>query len=181
MDNAHPNAMQGLATGNRAGKSAKREQQIHTPDSILAVCRAVWPEGIALDPCASHDRVPIASLEYFGPALGRFDGIVANWADRTYFNPPYAELKAWLDKSTREYAAGVTEQIGLFPVRPNRVWWCQYVSIVPTRIAWLRPLKFEGYAQAFPAPLCLVYTGQHAGQFERAARELSCLISEKLG
>lgn len=172
-------AMQGLATGNRAGKRSDREQDIYTPDSVLEVCRAVWPAGIELDPCASLNCPPLAARQHYGGEQG--DGLTESWIDGVYFNPPYKDLKAWLAKSTKERAyANVVEQIGLFPVRPHRVWWCEYMRVVPTRIAWLKPLKFRYYKQAFPAPLVLVYTGSRTERFTTAVYDLACLITKEL-
>jgi hypothetical protein len=74
-------------------------------------------------------------------------------------NPPYEDLEDWLHKSTIEVQHGNTEQILLFPVRPNRTWWCKYMAEVATSVAWLKPLKFVGFASGFPAPLVLVHTG----------------------
>lgn len=178
-EEAAGDAMQGLATGNRAGKRSDREQDIYTPDSVLEVCRAVWPAGIELDPCASLNCPPLAVRQHYGGEQG--DGLTESWIDGVYFNPPYKDLKAWLAKSTKERAyANVVEQIGLFPVRPHRVWWCEYMRVVPTRIAWLKPLKFRYYKQAFPAPLVLVYTGSRTERFTTAVYDLACLITKEL-
>lgn len=175
MGGAHPHAlarndaMRGLATGNRAGKPATREQQIHTPECVLNICRHVWPSGIYLDPCASPEH-SFATVEY------RNRGTEQRWFDRSYINPPYADLKLWLAKSAAELTSGVSEQILLFPVRPNRVWWCDYMRRDGVTAAWLKPLKFVGFYQAFPAPLVLVYTGNHVARFTKAAKPLACWV-----
>lgn len=175
MGGAHPHAlerndaMRGLATGNRTGKSVKREQQIHTPECVLDVCRAVWKSGIYLDPCASPEA-SFAEIEY------RERGTEQPWFDRSYINPPYVDLKLWLAKSATEFDAGVVEQILLFPVRPNRKWWCDYMHSDGITAAWLKPLKFVGFDQAFPAPLVLVYTGEQVARFSKAAKPLACHV-----
>jgi hypothetical protein len=43
-------SMQGLATGNRKGKPAEREQTILTPQCIVDVCVHMWGK-INMDPC----------------------------------------------------------------------------------------------------------------------------------
>lgn len=159
-------AMRGLATGNREGKPVGREQQIHTPDVILDVCEAVWG-NITLDPCASGEHSCRAQHEYFS------DGLEATWMDCCFVNPPYKHLESWLEKSCFEWnESDVHEQILLFPVRPNRSWWCRYMSDdeIVASVAWLKPLKFVGFKSAFPAPLCLVYTGKDVVTFEEAVR-----------
>jgi hypothetical protein len=153
-------AMRGLATGNRAGKPAEREQTIYTPQCILDVCTQVWPDGIALDPCCGPGSIVPAHNNY-GPAQ---DGLTLNWAPRTYVNPPYGTLDKWLAKALREPA----EQIILCPVRTNRPWWVDAMCRMDA-IAWLNPLTFCGFKSAFPAPLVLAYRGERIGEFGCAA------------
>lgn len=189
MGGAHPNAldqdasaMRGLATGNREGKPDKREQQIYTPWDIIEVCHETWPEGICLDPCSGPDSLIPSAVSYRGYKIdtGRKDkdgravtrwggsGLIAPWAMRTYVNPPYEDLEDWLYKSTIEHKHGNTEQILLFPVRPNRMWWSEYMSTIPSSVAWLRPLQFVGFDSGFPAPLVLVHTGAFADNMHGA-------------
>lgn len=177
MGGAH--ALTGFATGNREGKPNQREQEIGTPDCLLAVVRQAFGQEINLDPCANPAR-PIALSHYFGERYDtgkkhkdgtakmawRGDGLTSPWADKTFFNSPYENLSDWLEKSFDETKF---EQIGLFPVRPNRQWWCSYMASVNAH-AYLKPLKFEGYKQAFPAPLCLAYIGSRKEEFENAVR-----------
>lgn len=173
MGGAHPNAMTGLATSNREGKPAQREQEIYTPWEIVDVCLNTWPEGIALDPCSGPVSLVPAASAYTGVKIDTGDvnkdgtaitrwggsGLIAPWCARTYVNMPYGDLEDWLHKSAIEHSHGNTEQILLFPVRPNRTWWCRYMAEIATSVAWLRPLKFVGFSSGFPAPLVLVHTG----------------------
>lgn len=146
-----------------------RPQEIYTPQIVLDVVAEVWPEGIALDPCAGPDSLVQAFDEYCGGL--HTDGLVAPWANRTYFNPPYKDLKAWLFKAAVESTKG-HEIIGLFPVRTHRRWWREIIFEADA-ISWMDPLKFKGYLQAFPAPLCLVYWGKRTVQFNNAQKRLS--------
>lgn len=177
MGGAHPNAlarndnaMKGLATG---AKGNEREQDIHTPACVLAVARTTFGE-ISLDPCASNTRVSFAHVNWFD------SGTCHDWPIGTFYNPPYKNLKDWL-----EHAAEQPEHIGLYPVRPNREWWVGYHSAeagIVKAIAWLKPLKFEGFTQAFPAPLVLVYSGHRVIEFKAAvlASQLAHMISGPL-
>lgn len=196
MGGAHPNAlsrndaMKGLATGNREGKSAEREQQIYTPQSIIDVCLATWPDGIVLDPCSGPGSIVPATRVY----NEQDNGLTRPWVNACYFNPPYKNLQEWLEKSTEENGkavahlydsevypdAGAFEQIGLFPVRPNRVWWSEHMSTVPTVVGWLKPLKFVGFKSGFPAPLVLIYTGANTDASREAVRPLSTYVGGRL-
>ena len=179
------NAMTGLATGNREGKKQKREQEIYTPWELLEVPVATWPDGIQLDPCSGPASLVPAANAFRGVRIDTGSrtrdteledgsvlpgepiyrwggsGLIARWMQNTYVNPPFEDLEEWLLKSTIEHAKGITEQILLFPVRPNRQWWADYMRTVPTSVAWLRPFCFVGFEQSFPAPCVLVHTGTH--------------------
>jgi len=131
----------------------ERPQDIFTPLWMVDAI-AEWWGGIALDPC-SHPDSPvygIASEAYYTPELG-----LQPWRDRTYWNPPYKDLKVWLAHALAQDG----RWLGLIPVRPQRTWWLGFAERVDA-ICWLPPIKFEGYDQAFPAPLVLAYRGEDA-------------------
>lgn len=202
MGGAHPNAldssaMRGLATGNRDGKPEHREQQIYTPWEVLDVCCCTWPEGIELDPCSGPESIVPAARVYTGVRIdtGRVDkdgntvnrwggsGLIAPWVPHTYINPPYGDLEDWLYKSAVEFHKGLTEQILLFPVRPNRSWWTEYMRTVPSSVAWLKPLQFVGFTSGFPAPLVLVHAGADIDttlRFRSAVLTLSTFVGGPL-
>lgn len=177
-DERKADAMSGLATG----KKTVREQEILTPACITDIARAVFGGQIQLDPCAAINREtlqvlgttnPVSTFSGYcpeddGKMYREDDGLSQSWVDDTFVNPPYRDLKAWLAKSLVEKSK---EQILLFPVRPNRVWWCDYMREVDV-YAFLKPLRFVGYNQAFPAPLCLAYFGPRKREFE-----LECFMS----
>lgn len=158
MGGAHPNALHGLATG---AKNNVREQDIHTPDCVLDVVRETFGGRIVFDPCASHNRAPLAELN----AFEEDDGLSGDWPTGTFFNPPYKNLKLWLG-----HARSQPEHIGLYPVRTNRDWWMNHHCHSVSAIAWLKPLKFVGFKGAFPAPLVLVYKGPCVAMFERTVK-----------
>lgn len=178
-------AMRGLATGNREGKAEVREQTVLTPQNIVDVLHATWPEGVALDPCTAAGSIVPAQITY-NIERGE-NGLQLPWRNRTYCNSPYKTLKEWLDKSEYEHGLramdsvfGAAEQILLVPVRPNRVWWCKYMSSVPSVIAWLKPVKFLGFKSGFPAPLCLVYTGSRTEAFSEACIEIATHVGGRI-
>ena len=141
-------ALKSLVDGSRTGT---REQRVHTPARVMAALAGVWPEGIAFDPCGSPDSI-VGAADQAYPEIGR-DGLSEPWPERTYFNPPFDDLKPWLAK----YCAA-REVVGLVPVRTHRVWFRRAISS-STSVHFLDPLKFVGHAAAFPAPLCLLYRG----------------------
>lgn len=174
LGGANHSAMTGLATGNRAGKSKERVQVVGTPPEVMWITRKLWGRA-ELDPCANPERPLNVAEHYF------MLGDLKPWRDKTYVNPPYNALKHWLDKSTEEHQAQrATEQILLIPVRPNRAWWCKYMIEV-NAFAYLKPLRFVGYKQAFPAPLALVYLGQNAAEFVQITKKSKLATYVRIG
>jgi hypothetical protein len=111
----------------------------------------LWGE-IALDPCGSK-RHEIAVVTRFIDDENH--GLASPWVDRTFINPPFGKLKDWLAHS-REIRGH--ERLAIFcPVRTHRAWFRETAQAMAT-VFYLRPIKFVGYAQAFPAPLCLMFT-----------------------
>ena len=131
-----------------------RPQEIYTPQSVIDVVLATFGE-IVLDPCSGPDSIVPARIKYDGTAE-QWDGLLSRWFRKTYFNPPYKNLRDWLIKADAE-ASQARPIIGLFPVRPHRKWFRDLLlNRSGVEIVYLDPLKFRGYDQAFPAPLCLV-------------------------
>lgn len=152
--------------GHTDAGGAKRNQTVLTPPCIIEALLTLWPEGIALDPCAES----IAETTGAGAGLatvvnqrhvpakrhydGRLCGLEQPWVDRTYCNPPYNQLNAWLTKSSGENV----EHVMLVPVRTQRTWFRLELF---DAVAFLKPLTFVGYKHVFPAPLCLLYRAGH--------------------
>jgi hypothetical protein len=144
-------ALTGFATGLRQD----RPQDVGTPLNILAAVSEAMG-CIVLDPCGSKLHPTGAETTYHLPEA---DGLKLDWLNGTYCNPPYEDLKLWLAKSAAEYQAGVREQCLLVPVRPRSRWWADYMHDIPSAIAWLKRVKFKGFATSYPESLVLVYTG----------------------
>lgn len=170
--------MAGLATGDRNGKPAEREQETYTPQCVVDLLLRLWPEGIALDPCSGPDSIVPARERWYGALMetGRIGkrgpimewvgpGLTYPWRNRTYINNPFSDLQDWMPYS----AAQQVEQVMLAPVRPNRKWWRAYAAS-SVAIGWLDPLPFLGHAQAHPAPLALHYRGGDYARFAAACQ-----------
>lgn len=121
----------------------KREQTIFTPQCIIDVVLELYGT-IAFDPAYGGPE-GIVPAEAYTDTMG----LVIQWPDRTYCNPPYGELKLWLAHSLKQ----TSRHVMLVPVRPHRKWWREWAR--QADVVYLNPIKFLGYDQAFPAPLCL--------------------------
>src|SRR5574342_339861 len=135
--------------------------------------------GIAMDPCGHPDAPIQADDPVYGRTGGQIDGLEIPWPQRTYANPPFNELKAWLKKAAREacrmQVSGYTPDVMLLaPVRTHRVWFWDLGMV--SSMAWLKPVKFHGHKQAFPAPLVMLYWGLRYSEFRDAFSELSTKV-----
>lgn len=153
-DHVHPtsiqgrkDAMRGLATGAKL----ERKQEILSPTEVIQFCLRFWgEESIHLDPCSSGmpEELTKASVAYLK------EGLELPWSDCTYVNPPFKDLRKWMLKASEEARHGY-RIVMLCPVRGHREWWHEYRDTASVEVQ-LKPLKFLGYAGAFPAPLCLL-------------------------
>lgn len=171
-----------------------REQTVFTPIEIVTVLLALWGR-VAYDPCHGHPGVvltksgrklgKLAALMEKGwtheklvaaghanptasviPAERKTDcrGLCDVWVDATFCNPPYGNLREWLEYATGQPA----DHVLLVPVRPHRKWWRKWAATIPPEdLVYLNPVKFVGYDQAFPAPLCLARANAPANEVGR--------------
>ena len=140
-------------------RDSSRPQEIFTPLALVQPLLEVWGE-IALDPC-SHPDSPVPALKrWFGdadawdangvPTAWAGLGLIQSWADRTYVNPPFSELKRWI-----AHARTCEGRFAfLTPARFQRPWLRRFV-LDNTAVA-LNSVKFEGYDQCFPQALLVV-------------------------
>jgi hypothetical protein len=138
----------------------EREQTVFSPQNILDVPQTLWGR-IQYDACHGAPGVAInrrkgkpdmlVAVESLVNAVTRTDrfGLILPWPPRTYVNPPYGPLHAWLVMSMMQ----ASEHIMLIPLRPHRVWWRKWRRM--TEVVALNPVKFVGHLGTFPAPLVL--------------------------
>ncbi len=149
------NALSGLMGG------MPRPQEILTPPLVTDFVRAVFGNLIELDPCAARDdrETVQAATRWYGPDLDSTDGLKTPWVDRTFANPPYGDLRKWLEKATIEMLANPTHRIVvLCPVRSRRPWWRVARDLARRYGTYveLNDLAFIGYESNFPESLCLM-------------------------
>ena len=170
------------APGRRSSPgTSTRPQEVYTSQPIIDGILRLWPEGIALDPCGGPRSIVPAARSYFVPGrrrgdkvtyvarAGEEDGLALPWCERTYCNMPFGLLQRWLEKAAGE----PDEQILLAPVRTQRNWFLDALELADQTI-WLDDVRFLGFRESFPAPLCLLYRGERdaAAAFAELGREV---------
>lgn len=141
----------------------ERPQEVFTPETVLEILYRAWG-SIALDPCGHPDALVTADEVWTGIKVdtGRSKptwdgpGLRQPWRDRTYWNPPFCDLEAWI----RHALYQPERWCGLFPARTHRTWCLEALRAgAVDGVCWLRPVTFEGYDQANPDRLVLAYRG----------------------
>ena len=88
------------------------------------------------------------------------DGLLADWGEVNFCNPPYSDLKNWIPKGYEQWKLGKTV-VFLIPSRTDTAWWHDYV-MEATEIRFIRGrLSFEGPkknpgSHNAPFPSCVV-------------------------
>jgi len=84
-----------------------------------------------------------------------WDGLVREWGERNWVNPPFSQLEQWIRKGIQELKKGRTS-VFLIPNRSNSNYWHELVFPNATGIHWLKKIVFQGYKKGLPVPLVLV-------------------------
>jgi phage N-6-adenine-methyltransferase len=78
-----------------------------------------------------------------------------DWCKRTFLNPPYSQISAFIKKAYEESQKGATV-VCLIPSRTDTVYWHSYVmKAIEIRFIKGR-LKFSGSKNGAPFPSCIV-------------------------
>lgn len=81
---------------------------------------------------------------------GSFDALIDDWPDNWFCNPPYNEIKIWIEKM---HGNG----IALLPARTDTKWFHDHVMIRAAEIRFIKGrLKFGGAKNSAPFPSMLV-------------------------
>lgn len=87
--------------------------------------------------------------------IGGNGGLEREWGTRTFVNPPYSQLKAWIKKGYEESQKGKTV-VMLIPSRTDTVAWHDYV-MKAKEIRFIKGrLKFGGAKNSAPFPSAIV-------------------------
>lgn len=124
--------------------TSSRDQYARTPEELHKHLSEAWGP-FDFDPC------PVAPL---------FDGLSVSWRNNNYVNPPYNELRVWLDKAIREWNDGEKQVVFLMPIRIHTNYFLDTVMPLVesdrVQVYVLRGgVKFEGYKQR--APFGMIY------------------------
>lgn len=105
---------------------------------------------------------------YFDPCPyeSKFDGLLIEWGGKNFVNPPYSQIKKWVDKCIEEHKKG-KEIILLIPARTDTQYFRKLVDYGVNIIFITGRLHFNDSNSA-PFPSCYIkLTGQTTECFWR--------------
>ena len=117
----------------------KKEDNIQTPEDLYIELDSEF--HFTFDPCSLKSK---------------FDGLKVNWGKSTYVNPPYSDIKPWIEKAIEELKKG-NKSVFLIPVRSNNQCWQLLILPNASEIRFIETgVAFRGFKRKFPIPLALI-------------------------
>lgn len=121
----------------------KKNDQVQTPEWIYESLNAEY--GFDHDPC------PIGWRKDVDP-----DGLTTDWGDCSFVNPPFSQIRRWVQKSITETQKG-KRVVMLLTARINSKYWWELIWPNASEIRFIRGhVQFQGYEHVLPLPLCVV-------------------------
>lgn len=165
-DEANAEKQTALASLFDGTKTGKRLQRIYTSKPIARRLHALWPKGIACDPCSGPDSIVDAEIRAYPESETHPDGLAFDWPPRSYINPPFDQYKTWLAKFLE-----CPEAVLLGPLRTHRLWYREAMTMIDAYVD-CDPVRFVGYDSGFPAPIRICYRGPDAWPFAEIFSDL---------
>ena len=99
------------------------------------------------------------------PPDPNFNGLICDWGECNFVNPPYAHIKIWLEKALIEYKKGKNIVL-LLPSRTGSAWFHECVLPYATEIRFLRGrLQFDDCGGNAPFDsIIIVYKNNNIGE-----------------
>lgn len=122
----------------------------YTPQVVFDRLNAEF--HFTLDPCATDQNHKCPT--YF---TKENDGLQQSWAGHSVFvNPPYSDVKSWVEKSYLSSLKPNTTVVMLVPARTDTKWFHRYVTKA-TEVRFIEGrLKFGGASNSAPFPSMIV-------------------------
>jgi len=84
------------------------------------------------------------------PPDPEFDGLICDWGQCNFVNPPYSQIKLWLEKAIKEYEKGKWVVL-LLPSRTGTDWFHEYVLPRANETRFIRGrLRFDDCKENAP-------------------------------
>jgi phage N-6-adenine-methyltransferase len=113
-------------TRTRKVMTSSNTDEHYTPKEVIDAVLACFG-SIDLDPCSNEPTDGSPNVPAGWHFIQEDDGLNRNWVALTlYMNPPYSDVKRWINKLTEEYESGHVQQaIALVKADPSTRWFQQ--------------------------------------------------------
>lgn len=90
--------------------------------------------------------------------IGGTDGLQREWGASVFVNPPYSNIRGFMDKALAEIKAGRSQTVVfLVPSRTDTKWWHECVMPYASEIRFIKGrLKFGNSKNSAPFPSCII-------------------------
>lgn len=130
----------------------KANDDVATPEWLMKDLRKEFGEEL-FDPC------PLKSEKK--------DGLEIEWGPVTYVNPPYSNIRPWLEKAIEEMGKGKTI-LFLIPFKPQSAYYQDLILPYCQEIrCYSKDIIFQGYTKPTPFSMCLVVFKGEDGRRKR--------------
>lgn len=112
-----------------------------------------------LDPCSTDENCKCENHYTIED-----DGLTQNWGGcRAFCNPPYSNIKAWVEKAYREGCKDHTVVVLLIPARTDTQYFHNFINN-RAEIRFIKGrLRFNGHSIAAPFPsMVVIFRGAYA-------------------
>ena len=110
-----------------------------------------------------HEMLVPCKKKFFDPCPPKWNpsykwnGLVNQWDEYNYVNPPYSEVEAFFDKAIRQQDDRVS--VFLIPVRFHTLYFQKALPHMRHVIVLSKRVAFIGYSKPLSVPLCVVVFG----------------------
>lgn len=100
-----------------------------TPDKIFNLVHKITGNCSFYDPCPSvgqSDCKSINGIDIFRDHRG--DGLIVDWHEYNFVNPPFSNIQRWINKAWNEYVSHERKSIVVIPDHLDRSWYVRDVQ-----------------------------------------------------
>jgi phage N-6-adenine-methyltransferase len=158
----------------------KESDERYTPEYVLDIIREIGP--IVLDPCTTSDNRTGATTFY----TFEDDGLTKDWWDASqggliYVNPPFSNLRGWVNKFAEEAAKGCNI-VALTPGDTSTLWFQNTVCVTASAVCfWKGRIEFirvsKAFGQGAMQPTMFHFWGPKVELFEKAFKKHGIVLS----
>lgn len=126
----------------------RKSDHVETPKELKDLIYRHW--GVKMDVCPLHSEVDNLAPE-------------AEWDEVNYCNPPYSNIRPWLERAIKEMKECGKTTIFLIPAKIHTKYWQELIFPHAAEVSLLlKRITFEGYSHSLESLMALVQIGPYS-------------------